>query len=51
MIGFDTSNFVRKDARKVFLPYPANVLAGIILVAREPQLAFLGDDIEHLLKS
>ena len=38
----------RGQLDEVLVPYPADQVVGVILVLREPELAFFADDIEDL---
>lgn len=36
---------------KVLVPYPSDLVGGVVLVFRKPKLAFFSNDIEDLEKS
>lgn len=38
----------RSQLDKVFVPYPAHFVGGVVLVFRQPKLPFLTNDIEYL---
>ena len=39
---------ILRQNHEVLLPYPTESVGRIVLVLREPEFAFLGDDIEDL---
>jgi len=41
-------SILRKYAGKMLFPYPADGTRGIVLISREPEFAFLGNNIEDL---
>jgi hypothetical protein len=42
-------SIVWQDACEVFLPYPSDRVGGVVLILREPEFAFLSNNIEDLL--
>ena len=48
--GFEKGEASGGQLDKVLIPYPADQVVSVILVLREPELAFFANDIEDLWK-